>query len=105
MKNSEVLRIQSELLNDINIENLTEEDIITVIKYNATFSELTSIVEIVEKIEKRSFPSKDPMWAKMCIGLYFYKLGGNAREKKRKSKKKIEEDGIWQRYILNMKMK
>lgn len=55
MKNSEILRKQSKLLNDINIENVTEEDIITIIKYNATFGELTSIFEIAEKIKKKKF--------------------------------------------------
>lgn len=93
MKNSGILRKQSKLLNDINIENVTEEDIITIIKYNATFGELTSIFEIAEKIKKRSFQSKDPMWEKMCMGLYFYKLGeiqGKRKERVRRKLRRME---------------
>lgn len=72
-----------------SINNITKEDIIAVIKYNATFGELTSIVEVAEEIEKRCFSCKDPIWDKMCMGLYFYKLGemqGKREERSRRNK-------------------
>lgn len=37
------------------IKNISKEDIITTIKYKATFEELQSVFELVEEIEKRSF--------------------------------------------------
>lgn len=73
-----------------NIENATKEDIAIVAKYNATFGELRSTVDFVERIEKEVFTSNDQMWNKMCMVLYAYKLGvmqGKREERARRRSK------------------
>lgn len=71
------------------IKNISKEDIITTIKYKATFEELQSVFELVEEIEKEVFPCKDPIYAKMCIGLYFYKLGEMQGKREERARRKI----------------
>lgn len=70
-----------------SMENATREDINIATKYNATFDELTGAFDFVEKIENEVFTSKDPVWNKMCMVLYAYKLGlmhGKREERLRK---------------------
>lgn len=75
-----------------SIENATKEDIEIVTKYNATFGELRSAVDFVERIENQVFTSNDEIWNKMCMVLYAYKLGqmqGKREERARKDKGNI----------------
>lgn len=75
-----------------SIENATKEDIEIVAKYNATFRELRSTVDFVERIENQVFTSDDEIWNKMCMVLYAYKLGqmqGKREERARRGKGNI----------------
>lgn len=76
---------------EYNLENITKDDIEKVIKYNATFGELTSIKAVAEEIEKRTLSCKDPMWAKMILGLYFYKLGEMQGKRKDRARRSIRD--------------
>lgn len=72
-----------------NLENITKEDIEKVIKHNATFEELESVFDFIEKIENEACISNEPTWDKMCIALYGYKLGemqGKREERARRKK-------------------
>lgn len=40
---------------EYNLENIIKDDIEKVIKYKATFEELTSIKAVAEEIEKKNF--------------------------------------------------
>lgn len=71
-----------------SIENVTKEDITIATKYNATFGELRSTVDFVERLENEVFTSSDPMWNKMCMVLYAYKLGVMQGKREERARRK-----------------
>lgn len=74
-----------------NLENITKEDIEKVIKHNATFEELESVFDFIEKIENEAYISNVPTWKKMCIALYGYKLGEMQGKRQERARRKKEE--------------
>lgn len=71
-----------------SIENITREDVLAAIKYNATFGELESIFDLVKIIENESMKCSDLIWQKMCVALYAYKLGEMQGKREERMKKK-----------------
>ena len=75
-----------------NIENVTKEDIEILAKYDATFEELISARNFLERIENEVFTSNNEMWNKVNLVLYAYKLGqmqGKRIQRARKGKGNI----------------
>lgn len=75
-----------------NIENVTKEDIEILAKYDATFEELISARNFLERIENEVLTSNNEMWNKVNLVLYAYKLGqmqGKRKERARKGKGNI----------------
>ena len=70
-----------------NIESTTQKDIEIAIKYNATYDELIKSADIAMKIEKTVFKSRDPLWNKICMFLYSYKLGEMQGKREERAKK------------------
>lgn len=73
-----------------NIENVTEEDIAIATKVKVTFGELKSTYDLVKIIKNKAFTSDDPIWEKICMVSYAYKLGqmqGKREERARRRKK------------------
>lgn len=87
-----------------NLENITKEDIEKVIKHNATFEELESVFDFIEKIENEAYISNVPTWKKMCIALYGYKLGemqGKRQERARRKKELINTTNPLKKKAIN----
>lgn len=87
-----------------NLENITKEDIEKVIKHNATFEELESVFDFIEKIENEAYISNVPTWNKMCIALYGYKLGemqGKRQERARRKKELINTTNPLKKKAIN----
>lgn len=76
-----------------NIENITREDIKITSKYNATYEELMSAFDLAEIMENEIIQCNEPMWRKMCMVLYAYKLGvmHGKREERRRERKATEQ--------------
>ncbi|MDU1033995.1 hypothetical protein [Clostridium sp.] len=71
-----------------SIENATKEDIEILAKYDATFEELISARNFLERIENEVFTSNNEMWNKVNLVLYAYKLGQMQGKREERTRRK-----------------
>ena len=71
-----------------SIENATKEDIEILAKYDATFEELISARNSLERIENEVFTSNNEMWNKVNLVLYAYKLGQMQGKREERTRRK-----------------
>ena len=71
-----------------NIKNITDEDIRKVLNCEFTVEELSKAFDLAtEKLETK-IKGNNPLWDKMCITLYAYKLGEMQGKRAERAKKR-----------------